>query len=142
MEENNNLNYECEPVRESVQEPVREPVQEPVYTPYYQPNTQKPKKEKKNHTTAKMVALITVVALVASIGGSVLTTAISSIINVSPAFFTNDCAGELTDCTGFKSLRTGLFGSRLKTAHAARTSRTTSAINHLDFNSFFKIISG
>ena len=63
-------------------------------------------------------------------------------LKVSPAFFTKDWAGAPTDWTGLRIFLTGLFGSRLKTAHAANTSRTTSAINHLDFNSFFKIISG
>jgi len=79
MEENNNLNYDCEPIREPEQEPIREQPAGPSYSPYYQPTPERQKKPKKNHTTAKMVALIAVVALVASIGGSVLTSAISAI---------------------------------------------------------------
>lgn len=61
MDENNN--YSCEPVQET----------QPSYTPYH------PQEQKKKNTTAKMVALILVVALVASIGGSLLTAAISAI---------------------------------------------------------------
>ena len=71
MEENNNLNFECEPV----QEPQPE---QPVYQPVYQPQ-QPPRKQKKGSTTAKIVALIAVVAVLGSIGGSLLTTAISAI---------------------------------------------------------------
>ena len=71
MEENNNLNFECEPV----QEPQPE---QPVYQPLYQPQ-QPPRKQKKGSTTAKIVALIAVVAVLGSIGGSLLTTAISAI---------------------------------------------------------------
>ena len=71
MEENNNLNFECEPV----QEPQPE---QPVYQPVYQPQ-QPPRKQKKGGTTAKIVALIAVVAVLGSIGGSLLTTAISAI---------------------------------------------------------------
>ena len=56
--EENNMNYECEPM------------EEPSYTPCPHGEPEKPKK-KKNHTTAKIVALVAVVALVASIGGSV-----------------------------------------------------------------------
>ena len=63
--EENNMNYECEPM------------EEPSYTPYPHGEPEKPKK--KNHTTAKIVALVAVVALVASIGGSVLTTAIAGL---------------------------------------------------------------
>ena len=64
--EENNMNYECEPM------------EEPSYTPCPHGEPEKPKK-KKNHTTAKIVALVAVVALVASIGGSVLTTAIAGL---------------------------------------------------------------
>ena len=71
MEENNNLNFECEPV----QEPQPE---QPVYQPVYQPQ-QPPRKKKRGGTTAKIVALIAVVAVLGSIGGSLLTTAISAI---------------------------------------------------------------
>ena len=72
----NNLNYECEPVQEEPQQPVREP----LYSPYQYSQPQQPKKEKrKNGTTAKIIALIAVVAVLGSIGGSLLTSAISSI---------------------------------------------------------------
>ena len=59
-------------------------------------------------------------------------------VRVSPALLTRDWAGEPTDWTGFKSFFTGLPGIRLKIAHAAKTSRTTNDMNHLDFSSFLQ----
>ena len=73
MEDNNNLNYECEPMGEPGYNPM----------PHQEPNEpqkpQKPKKAKKDHTTAKIVALVAVVALVGSIGGSILTAAVAGL---------------------------------------------------------------
>ena len=65
MDENNNYSVE----------PMEEPQAQPTYSPY----AAREQEPKKKHTAVKMTALILVVALVASIGGSLLTTAIGSI---------------------------------------------------------------
>ena len=77
MEDNQNMNFECEPVQEPVQrtEPYTVPEQ-PTYRPYYQDDNRKNKK-KKDRTTGKLVALIAAVAVIGSIGGSLLTSAIA-----------------------------------------------------------------
>ena len=69
----NNMNYECEPVSE----PAQEADSAPTYSPYHHTEPEKPKK--KNHTTAKIVALVAVVAVLGSVGGSILTAAISAL---------------------------------------------------------------
>lgn len=87
MNENNDMNYECEPVQDPEQQP-RQPYQnqdqqmpyQAGYNPYqpYQSYQPQPPKKKKG-TTAKIVALILVVAVLGSVGGALLTNAISSI---------------------------------------------------------------
>ena len=87
MNENNDMNYECEPVQDPEQQP-RQPHQNQYqqmpyqagYNPYqpYQSYQPQPPKKKKG-TTAKIVALILVVAVLGSVGGALLTNAISSI---------------------------------------------------------------
>ena len=87
MNENNDMNYECEPVQDPEQQP-RQPYQNQYqqmpyqagYNPYqpYQSYQPQPPKKKKG-TTAKIVALILVVAVLGSVGGALLTNAISSI---------------------------------------------------------------
>ncbi len=79
MEDNQNMNFECEPVQEPVQrtEPYTVPEQ-PTYRPYYQDDNRKNKK-KKDRTTGKLVALIAAVAVIGSIGGSLLTSAIANL---------------------------------------------------------------
>lgn len=87
MNENNDMNYECEPVQDPEQQP-RQPRQNQYqqmpyqagYNPYqpYQSYQPQPPKKKKG-TTAKIVALILVVAVLGSVGGALLTNAISSI---------------------------------------------------------------
>ena len=88
MNENNDMNFECEPVQEPEQQPrqtyqnqyQQPPYQQPGYNPYqpYQPYQPQPSKKKKG-TTAKIIALILVVAVLGSVGGALLTNAISSI---------------------------------------------------------------
>ncbi len=68
MMEENNRNYSCEPMEEPQEQ------QSPTYTPYHPP-----KRGEKKHTTAKLAGLLVAVAVVAGIGGSVLSVAISSL---------------------------------------------------------------
>ena len=95
MDENNSMDYEFQPVEEPVEEPVQEPAkpadnyqpfdperfrqQEQQQNAYYYQPAPAPKKQKKDRTVLKIVALVTVVAILGSIGGALLTKAIDRI---------------------------------------------------------------
>ena len=91
MDENNNLNYECEPVQEPAQEKQQPQYQQPPYPypPYQQPYSYQPyspyqpyppqKPKKKKGTGLKIAALLVAVAILGSVGGALLTNAISSL---------------------------------------------------------------
>lgn len=66
--EDQNRNYTCEPIEEPQEQPSQ-----PVYPTY------EPRRRKKDHKTGKLIALVLAVALVASIGGSLLTAAIGAL---------------------------------------------------------------
>lgn len=70
--EQHTSSFECEPMGEANPN---------SYNPCEPQNQkpEKPKKQKKDHTTAKFVALIAAVALIGSIGGSLLTAAVSGL---------------------------------------------------------------
>ena len=87
----NNLNYNCEPMEEQPAQPQPQnpQFQNPQYVPPqyngsgYQPygynQYQAPQKTKKNRTALKVLALVLVVAVLGSVGGALLTTAISKL---------------------------------------------------------------
>ena len=68
--DDNGYNYEFEPMDRQ----AKEYSEQNSYSPYHEPQ-----KKKKDRTTGKIVALVAVVALVGSIGGAVLTAAISGL---------------------------------------------------------------
>ena len=70
------MNYEFEPVDEQPQQAQQQP--QFTYNPYQYTQTP-PEKPKKNRTGLKLFALVAAVALLGSIGGSLLTTAINGI---------------------------------------------------------------
>ncbi len=92
MEENNSMNFDCQPVEEPAQKPEGNPGFYQPFDPekfrqqeaqqqsyYYQPAPQPPKRPKKDRTVLKIVALVAVVAILGSVGGALLTKAIDRI---------------------------------------------------------------
>ena len=81
MNEYDPMNYECspeEPASEPTYTPEPEP-QEPVYRPYNPVPDPENKKQKKDRTGVKILALVAVVAVLGSIGGALLTNFIQNI---------------------------------------------------------------